>query len=56
MMSDVSLETCWAIKKHMNNKFYYTVYTVGYFYKIFFLFNDNLSNEHNFIASNDKWL
>ena len=25
MMRDVSLETCWAIKKHWNNKFYYTV-------------------------------
>jgi len=25
MMSSVSLETCWAIKKHWNNKFYYTV-------------------------------
>jgi len=25
MMSGVSLETCWAIKKHCNNKFYYTV-------------------------------
>ena len=25
MMSGVSLETCWAIKKHWNNKIYYTV-------------------------------
>jgi len=25
MMSGVSLETCWAIKKQWNNKFYYTV-------------------------------
>jgi len=25
MMSGVSLETCWTIKKHWNNKFYYTV-------------------------------
>jgi hypothetical protein len=25
MMSGVSLETCWAIKKHWNNKFYYTL-------------------------------
>jgi len=24
-MSDVSLETYWAINKHLNNKFYYTV-------------------------------
>jgi len=25
MMGSVSPETCWAIKKHWNNKFYYTV-------------------------------
>jgi len=25
MMSGLSLETCWAIKKHWNNKFHYTV-------------------------------
>jgi hypothetical protein len=25
MMSGVSLETCWAVKKHWNNKFNYTV-------------------------------
>ena len=25
IMSCVSFETCWAIKKHWNNKFYYTV-------------------------------
>jgi len=25
MMGGVSLETCWAIKKHWNNKFYYMV-------------------------------
>jgi hypothetical protein len=34
MMSGVSLETCWAIKKHWNNKFYYAVNLVGYFYTI----------------------
>jgi len=33
MMSGVSLETCWAIKKHRNNIFYYTVANFGYFYK-----------------------
>jgi len=33
-MSGVSLETCLAIKKHWNNKFYYTVASFGYFYKI----------------------
>jgi hypothetical protein len=31
MMSGVSLETCWAIKKHWNNKFYYTVATCWFF-------------------------
>jgi hypothetical protein len=25
MMSGVSLETCWGIKKHWSNKLYYTV-------------------------------
>ena len=25
IMSGVSLETCWAIKKHFNNKFYITM-------------------------------
>jgi len=25
MMGGVSPETCWAFKKHWNNKFYYTV-------------------------------
>jgi hypothetical protein len=25
MMGGVLPETCWAIKKHWNNKFYYTV-------------------------------
>jgi hypothetical protein len=25
MISGVSLKTCWAIKKHCNNEFYYTV-------------------------------
>jgi hypothetical protein len=33
MMSSVSLETCSAIKKHWNNKFYHTSHLVGYFYK-----------------------
>jgi len=33
MMNGVSLETCSAIKKHWNNKFYYTVASFfGYFY------------------------
>ena len=34
MMGDVLSETCWAIKKHCNNKFYYTVASCWYFYEI----------------------
>jgi len=32
MMSGVPLETCWAFSKFWNNKFYYKVHLVGYFY------------------------
>jgi len=40
-MGGVSPETCWAIKKHWNNKFYYTVASCWFFlwdfgYTIFF--------------------
>jgi len=31
MMGGVSSETCWAIKKHWNNKFFYTVASVWFF-------------------------
>ena len=31
MMSGVSHETCWAIKKHKNNKFYYTAASCWFF-------------------------
>jgi len=31
MMSGLSPETCWAIKKHWNNKFYYTVTSCWFF-------------------------
>ena len=31
MMDGVSPETCWAIKKHWNNKFYYTVASCCFF-------------------------
>ena len=31
MMSGVSPETCWAIKKHWNNKFYYTLASCWFF-------------------------
>jgi len=30
-MGGVSPETCWAIKKHWNNKFYYTVASCWFF-------------------------
>jgi hypothetical protein len=44
MVSGVSLETCWAIKKHWNNKFYYTVTTC-----LLFLYNLDLRD----ISTND---
>jgi hypothetical protein len=31
MMGGVSPETCWAIKKHWNNKFYYTLASCWFF-------------------------
>jgi len=31
MMGGLSPETCWAIKKHCNNKFYYTVASCWFF-------------------------
>jgi len=31
MMGGVSPKTCWAIKKHWNNKFYYTVASCWFF-------------------------
>jgi hypothetical protein len=31
MMDSVSPETCWTIKKHWNNKFYYTVASCWFF-------------------------
>jgi hypothetical protein len=43
MIGGVSPETCWAIKKHWNNKFYYTVascwFLVGVFQRAPFFFN-----------------
>jgi len=37
MIGGVSTETCWAIKKHWNNKFYYFFVNV---YMVLFLFNN----------------
>jgi len=31
LMGGVSAETCWAIKRHWNNKFYYTVASCWFF-------------------------
>jgi hypothetical protein len=45
MMSGVSLETCWAIKKHWNNKIYYTVASCWLFlYDILVVFLLKLCN------------
>ena len=44
MMSGVSLETCWAIKKHWNNKFYYTVASCWLF--LWDLYYDARIHEH----------
>jgi hypothetical protein len=43
-MSGVSLETCWAIKKHWNNKFYYTVASCWLF--LYDLYCDARIHEH----------
>jgi hypothetical protein len=37
MMGGVSPETCWAIKKHWNNKFYYTIASCCFFLMRFIL-------------------
>jgi hypothetical protein len=47
MMSGVSLETCWAIKKHWNNKFYYTVASHWLF--LWDLYYDTRIHEHQVI-------
>jgi hypothetical protein len=44
MMSGVSLETCWAIKKRWSNKFYYTVAYCWLFLKD--LYYDGRIHEH----------
>jgi hypothetical protein len=44
MMSIVSLETCWAIKKHWYNKFYYTAASFWLFLRD--LYYDARINEH----------
>jgi len=44
MMSGVSLETCWAINKHWNNKFWYTVASCWLF--LYELYYDVRNHEH----------
>jgi len=44
MMGGVSPETCWAIKKHLNNKFYYTVPSCWFF--LWDLYDDARIHEH----------
>ena len=52
MMSGVSLETCWAIKKYWNNKFYYTVASCWLF--LYELYNDARIHEHQLYNSHSK--
>jgi hypothetical protein len=44
MMGGVSSETCWEIKKHWNNKFYYTVASCWFF--LWDLYYDARIHEH----------
>jgi len=48
MMGGVSPETCWAIKKHWNNKFYYTVASCLFF--LWDLYYDARIHEHQLIT------
>ena len=43
-MGGLSPETCWAIKKHWNNKFYYTFASCSFF--LWDLYYDALIHEH----------
>ena len=54
MMGGVSPETCWAIKKHCNNKFYYTVASCWFF--LWYLYYDARIQEHQVNNSNWKLL
>jgi len=50
MMSVVSLETCWAIKKQWNNKFYYTVASCWLF--LYNLYNEARTHEYQVLLVN----
>jgi len=49
MMDGVSPETCWAVKKHWNNKFYYTVASCWFF--LWDLYYDARIHEHQVICN-----
>ena len=51
MMGGLSPETCWAIKKHWNNEFYYTVASCWFF--LWDLYYDPRIHEHQVIQ--DSW-
>jgi hypothetical protein len=48
MMGGVSPETCWAIKKHWNNKSYYTVASCWLF--LWDLYYDVRIHDHNLLS------
>jgi len=48
MMGGVSPETCWAIKKHWNNKFYYTAASYCLFVRD--LYDDARIHEHHVLS------
>ena len=52
MMGGVSPETCLTIKKHWNNKFYYTVASCWFF--LWVLYYDAQIHEHQVQYSNLK--
>ena len=52
MMGGVSPETCWAIKKHWNNKFYYTVAFCWFF--LWDLCYDARIHEHHLLTFQDN--
>ena len=57
MMGGVSLETCWAIKKHWNNKFYYTFASCWFFLCDLYYdarIHDHQVHKHNLAQDTDK--
>jgi hypothetical protein len=52
IMGDLSPETCWAIKKHWNNKFYHTLVSCSFF--LWVLYYDTLIHEHSTITELPK--